>query len=109
MHIELVPSLTVVHIATHTYTILGGAGGWIDTDCSGEIGATPKTGRLYIFQIRAGAAQYVGARKHGSAVGCQSIAQDSLLLTESDGVGHIDFYREAADAYYSLVGYIDVL
>lgn len=87
------------------FTVVGGANGWIDTDVSAKTGTN--TDRLWVVSIQVAAAQYAGARQHGSAIDTlQYASTTTLTLVRVDGNGHVDLYRSAADAYYTFEGYL---
>lgn len=98
--------LSLTQINTAQFDVIGGAAGWIDTDVSATTGIDPN--RVWIIGINVAASQMAGARDHGSALESRyQINLSGFTLSKVNSAGHMDLYREAADAHYYIMGHLE--
>jgi hypothetical protein len=107
MNVQNVRPIQYNPVSTFTYVVNSGAVGFVDTDCSANLGTD--VNRVWaVAVVVAGAAQIVGARANGvAAVPIMTSGVTGFMLTKVSLTGHIDFYRGAANASYQVLGYFD--
>lgn len=94
-------------VADFTYTILGGALGWIDTDISNS--GIP-AGSVGAFLVAPTANQDAGVRAAGSSVDTKTAVANGvpsfLGFATVSGSIHVELYRAAANQVYHLRGWL---
>lgn len=90
------------------HAIAAGAAGYVDTDCSGDIGAVARKCLVLIWNA---GGQSAGARTTGTTDDykkVQTAGITNVIFVNSNAAGHIDFYRNAAISnQYQIEGYAD--
>ena len=97
--------LKYIPILPTDFAIVGGAAGFIDTDCTSVI---PLGARIVVYKVYAGANQNTGSRAVGSAIDTKYNNVGSVWeegISDCAGDGHLELYRGAANNTYKIMGY----
>jgi len=103
-------ALVFVPIAAAQYAFPSGNGtGWVDTDCSAQLGTDTK--KIYLFDcftVPNGNNPTVACRPHGSSIDTSLGAYSGTgFFCTVDANGHIDFKNDnATTLYYRTTGYL---
>jgi hypothetical protein len=94
--------ITYTNVGDH-FQVVGGAQGWLDTSIAGS--DVPKKAKAVAVLCIPSAAQRISARVHGGAFEYMVTATPLVITTEMNALLHMDFYRDAGNNDYYLLGY----